>query len=269
MELHFDDGYFDDGTDLEVRMFELSHLFKTVFTAAVNMEAIHVGFPSHRPIGLPLETIFHHVRWSKLVAFGIQGWRLHADEIIGFAQRHRDRLRGLRLRDVIIREGSMWKTVLSFFHTEMQRLDWVSLRRIDYASHFDELWENAGIELPDDPPGGLSDSDDEDLDDAYWNEAEQQDEVDREIPDWDSVNMSDSDHVGSDDDERGRAAHEMDFPPLKSPDTPNSVPWCNCSARAFPLGVDDLGDDGISVDNRKWKMWEKWVLGRCPEHDPR
>ncbi|KAG9995887.1 hypothetical protein KCU78_g17714, partial [Aureobasidium melanogenum] len=272
LELHFDDGYFDDGTDLEVRMFELSHLFKTVFSAAVNMEAIHVGFPSHRPIGLPLETIFHNVRWSKLIAFGIQGWRLHSDEIIAFAQRHRDRLRGLRLRDVMLREGSMWKTILAFLHTEMRRLDWVSLRRIDYATHFDTVWENAGIELPDDPPGGLSSSDSESdsENDLYWDETDQNDTNHSTASDWDS-NNSDSDHNNSDsdDEERGRAAHEMDFPPLNSPDTPNSVPWCNCNGKAFPITADALDDDGISVDTRKWKMWEKWVLGRCPEHDIR
>jgi hypothetical protein len=274
LELHFDDGYFDDNTDLEVRMFELSHLFKTVFSAAVNMEAIHVGFPSHRPIGLPLETIFHSVTWNKLLAFGIQGWRLHAHEIIDFATRHKDRLRGLRLRDVMLREGSMWKSVLSFLHTEMRRLDWVSLRRIDYASHFDTMWENAGIELPDDPPGGLS-SDDEDSDsetDIYWDETEQNDtNHSTTASDWDSLNASDSDHHNSDsedgDAERGRAAHEMDFPPLNSPDTPNSVPWCNCKGRSFQVGVEELGDDGLSVDTKQWKMWEKWVLGRCPEHD--
>jgi hypothetical protein len=275
LELHFDDGYFDDNTDLEIRMFELSHLFKTVFSAAVNMEAIHVGFPSHRPIGLSLETIFHNVTWNKLIAFGIQGWRLHDHEIIDFATRHKDRLRGLRLRDVMLREGGMWKNVLAFLHTEMRRLDWVSLRRIDYAAHFDTVWENAGIELPDDPPGGLSsddeneDEDEDDENDVYWDDIEQE-EANRSTTasDWDSPNASDSEHHNSDsEEERGRAAHEMDFPPLNSPDTPNSVPWCNCNRRAFPVGVDDLGDDGLSVDTKQWKMWEKWVLGRCPEHD--
>ena len=270
LELHFDDGYFDDATDLEVRMSELSDLFKSVFTAAVNMEAIHVGFPSHRPIGLPLDTIFHGVKWSKLTAFGVQGWRLHANEIIGLARRHRDGLKGLRLRDVMLREGSLWKDVLTYLRDEMWRLDWVSLRRIDYATHFDEIWEHAGIELPSDPPGGLSDSDDDsndsDMEDMYFDETDEQ-ALDEESPDWDSVNVSDSEGAESEDDDRGRAAYEMDFPPLNSPDTPNSAPWCNCNGRAYPTSVDDLGDDGLSVGTRKWKMWEKWVLGRCPEHD--
>ncbi|KAI4721496.1 hypothetical protein E4T48_02236 [Aureobasidium sp. EXF-10727] len=265
LELHFDDGYFDDNTDLEIRMFELSHLFKTVFSSAVNMEAIHVGFPSHRPIGLPLETIFHHVKWTKLLAFGIQGWRLHSDEIIAFAQRHKDRLRGLRLRDVMLRDHSTWKSVLGFLRTEMRRLDWVSLRRIDYATHFDTVWENAGMELPDDPPGGLSSSDSEsESEDGYWDEVEQQ----ASTSDWDSIDNSDAD-TDEEDEDRGRAAHEMHFPPLNSPDTPVSGSWCNCNGRPFPLGGDELGDDGVSVDTRKWKMWEKWVLGRCPEHDLR
>jgi len=269
LELHFDDGYFDDNTDLEIRMFELSQLFKTVFQAAVNMEAIHVGFPSHRPIGLPLETIFHNVTWNKLVAFGIQGWRLHDHEIIAFATRHKERLRGLRLRDVMLREGSMWKSILGFLHSEMRRLDWVSLRRIDYAAHFDTVWENAGIELPDDPPGGLSSSDEDtdSEDDIYWDEEteRQDDETNHSTTasDWDSMNGSESE----DGEERGRAAHEMDFPPLSSPDTANSAPWCNCNKRAFPVSVDNLGDDGTSVDTKQWKTWEKWVLGRCPEHN--
>jgi hypothetical protein len=44
---------------------------------------------------------------------------------------------------------------------EMELLDWVSLRRIGYSTHFDELWAGS-MEVVDDVPGGASDSDDED-----------------------------------------------------------------------------------------------------------
>ena len=77
LELHF-----DDGIDLDQRMRDLSSLSKAVFTAAKNIEAVHIGFPSHRPLTLRLEEIFHNVKWEKLQAFGIQAWRLDADEII-------------------------------------------------------------------------------------------------------------------------------------------------------------------------------------------
>jgi len=155
LELHFDDGF-----DLDNRMRALSSLSRSVFTAAKNMQAVHIGFPSHRPLSLKLEEIFHNVKWEKLLAFGIQAWRLDADEIIALARRHREKLRGLRLRDVLLKDGSRWKDVLAFLRDEMVRLDWVSLRRIDYEKHFFDQWV-LGAEVPDDPPGGGSESDDE------------------------------------------------------------------------------------------------------------
>lgn len=262
LELHF-----DDGQDLDMRMSELSELFKIVFTAAVNMEAVHVGFPSHRPLSLPLETLFHNVQWRMLIAFGVQGWKLDAEEIISFARRHRERLKGLRLRDVLLKDGSMWKDILGVLRNEMQRLDWVSLRRIGYSRPFDEYWANPGIEVPDDPPGGASESDDDADDDLYPADTDDEDSHSDFDSDYDMEPDSDDDDS---DDEHGPAAHAMDFPSrLNSPDTPNSMPWCNCNGQRYPESVDELGDDGTFVDNQKRKVWEKWVLGRCPEHDVR
>lgn len=259
LELHF-----DDGQELDIRMQDLSSLFNVVFTAAVNMEAVHVGFPSHRPLSLSLETIFHNVQWKRLIAFGIQGWKLEADEIINLAKRHRERLKGLRLRDVLLKDGSMWKDILGFLRNDMLRLDWVSLRRIGYSKPFDDYWANPGIEVPDDPPGGASESDDE-SDDLYHTDPEV---YDNGSSDFSSDYNTDSEHEEDSDEEHGPEAHEIEFPSrLNSPDTPNSMPWCNCNGRSYPDSVDDLGDDGAFVDNTKRKMWEKWVLGRCPEHD--
>ncbi|KAF2867240.1 hypothetical protein BDV95DRAFT_631345 [Massariosphaeria phaeospora] len=260
LELHF-----DDGTDLDNRMRELSSLSKVVFNAAKNMQAVHIGFPTQRPLTLKLEEIFHNVKWEKLVAFGIQAWRLDADEIIGLARRHREKLRGLRLRDVMLKDGSRWKDVLAYLRNEMIRLDWVSLRRIDYERHFDEQWV-LGAEVPDDPPIG-SDSDDEsddwephdddaDEDDVPNHQNHHADDEDSEP----SLDVSDSE-AETDEPEQGGDIH---FPPL-SPDTPASIPWCNCNGHDDTTEV--LMDDGVAVTYSQRKFWERWVVGRyCAEH---
>lgn len=290
--------HFDDGNDLDQKMSELSGLFKTVFTTAKNMQAVHVGFPMHRPLNLPLEDVFHHVTWDRLVAFGVQGWKLDAREIIGLALRHRDRLKGLRLRDVLLREGSMWRDVLGELRDAMYRLDWVSLRRIGYAKHFDDQWMVAGAEVPDDPPPGESESEsDSDVDDydpmvgpsnshQHNMNGEQMDHDhddhdgvhDDHDHDHDQKHNQDHDHEhdhetseseSDSDDEHGPDAHEMDFPPLDSPNTPASAPWCNCAGSTHVDSREDLEDDGYWISNTKRKAWEKWVIRRCPSHGDR
>ncbi|KAF2021779.1 hypothetical protein BU24DRAFT_28591 [Aaosphaeria arxii CBS 175.79] len=259
LELHF-----DDGIDLDDRMRELSSLSKVVFSAAKNMQAVHIGFPSHRPLNLRLEEIFHHVKWEKLLAFGIQAWRLDADEIIALASRHRERLRGLRLRDVLLKDGSRWKDVLSFLRYNMDRLDWVSLRRIDYDKHFGEQWV-LGAEVPDDPLMGSSD--DESSDDWSTHEEDDHDIQDHNHFHYDESEESQYDSgsdAGTDEPEQGG---NMEFPPM-SPDTPASLPCSNCNGRiSFADGVECLGDDGVAVTYSQRKHWEKWVIGKqCAEH---
>jgi hypothetical protein len=297
LELHFD----GELLDLDATMRELSPLFRGVFSAARNMQAVHVGFPSYRPVSLPLEDVFHHVRWEKLVAFGIQGWKLHTEEIIGVADRHRDRLKGLRLRDVQLKEGSRWKDVLGFLRNDMRRLDWVSLRRIGYARSFDEHMSQQGVEiLDDDPPGGYSseevdewDRDDNEHDTYITHSANgtaagpSQSHSHHYSHSYDSDDESigsestDDAHLHSDD-EHGPDAHQLGFPAgtLNSPDTPTSVPFCNCGERerngsksnTGPESAEDLGDNGEFVNPDVRRMWERWVvrrLGVCPEHSPR
>lgn len=255
LELHF-----DDGTDLDNKMMELSPLFKTVFMAARNMQAVHIGFPSHRPVNIKLEDLFHGVRWEKLSAFGIQAWRLNADEIIALAGRHRERLKGLRLRDVLLREGSMWKDVLGFLRDGMSHLDWVSLRRIGYAVHFDQQWAAAGAEVPDDPPGGASESDYESGEDFQSDGDDTQHDLNEENGD----NESSTERSDADDD-HGPSAHEIEFPQLPT-EVPASEPWCNCNGRQGPSSIEELGDNGMYVTNAQRKLWEKWVVRRCPVH---
>ena len=250
LELHF-----DDGPDMNVKMRHLSGFFKKIFVSARNMQAIHIGFPSRQPLEVRLEELFHHVHWEKLRAFGVQAWRLDAQEIIDLARRHRKTLRGLRLRDVQLKNGSMWKDVLAMLRAEMEQLDWVSLRRIDYANHFDEVWAHS-MEVPDYPPGGASDSDDEDDFDAHVvleSDDEASDEED---------SYTDSEQHSNADTDYGPNANELAL----SPDTPASLPICTCSRNSFPASADELGDNGQCVIYQQRKLWEKWVVGRCPEH---
>ncbi|KAH8726811.1 hypothetical protein GQ44DRAFT_612945 [Phaeosphaeriaceae sp. PMI808] len=255
LELHF-----DDPTDLDVKMRELSTFSEAVFTAAKNIEAVHIGFPSHRPLTLRLEEIFHNVKWDKLQAFGIQAWRLDADEIISLARRHRETLRGLRLRDVLLRDGSHWKDVLVCLRDDMVKLDWVSLRRIDYEKHFDES-RVLGAEVPDEPLVG-SDSSDEsddwdlaDDDDALNHHADDEaDGSDGSVPDSDSES-----DAGTDEPEQGGFLHF----PQTYPDTPVSVPCCN----GHMDSVEALGDDGTCVTYVQRKWWERWCVNKlCSEH---
>lgn len=266
LELHF-----DDGVDLDQKMLELSNFFCIIFTAAVNMQTIHLGFPSHRPVDISLENIFHHVKWEKLVAFGIQGWKLEAKDIIALAGRHRERLRGLRLRDVFLKENSMWKEVLRFLHDEMPQLDWVSLRRIGYAKTFDEQWAAAGVEVPDDIPGGISDSDEEPNDQSSDDSLSDNDVASTDHDRYSNTDVSEDQDATTDDDadddgEQGPSAHEISFPQMSN-ERQNPKPWCNCNSRGvYPVDAEDLGDDGIFVGNMQRKNWEVWITGRCAQH---
>lgn len=247
LELHFDDSF-----DLDHKMMGLSGLFRDVLTAAENMQAIHVGFPSHYPLGLRLEDLFHNIRWENLSAFGIQAWKLDATEIISLVRRHRDKLRGLRLRDVLLKDDSMWKDVLQVLRAEMERLDWVSLRRIGYARRFEEQMAETGIEI-EDVPGGDSESGDEE--DEFSTSAS---ELDMPSDHRSDTDMGEDLDEEEDNDENGPQANEMGFPQLSD----DARPWCNCSGQE-PLSADELGDDGITVSNSQRKMWEKWCTKRC------
>lgn len=176
--------------------------------------------------------------WEKLQAFGIQAWRLDANEIIGLARRHRETLRGLRLRDVLLKDGSRWKDVLAYLRDDMKKLDWVSLRRIDYEKHFDES-RTLGFEIPD---GIGSDSSDAEND---WDMADDDDAFNanaNDLADGSNGSVPDSDvESDADTDEPEQGGH-MHFP-SGYPDTPVSAPCCNGDS------VDALGDDGIWVSN--------------------
>lgn len=275
--------HFDEVTDLDQRIGELSNLFKTVFATAEAMQAVHVGFPSDRPLNLPLERVFHKVVWKKLVALGVNGWNLDADEIVDLALRHRQRLKGLRLRHVHLRPGSIWKDVLGKLRDSMLELEWVSLRKIDYMDHFDDT-NPGGAEITDDLFENESDSETDEDEDGAPGLASRPTSSDvhpnghfdphtlaiagpSATNQYTNGSMSvdeDSDGHTDSDDGHGPESVEMDFPEMASADTPASAPWCNCNGHSD--SADDIGDNGRSVSNAQRKAWEKWVIRRCPEH---
>nr|POE77533.1 hypothetical protein CFP56_09180 [Quercus suber] len=258
LTLHFDDS----NVDFDYKIGNLSPLFRTVFTTAPHMQAIHIGFPSHRPLSLPIETVFHNVAWERLVAFSVQGWKLEANEIISLVTRYKDRLKGLRLRDVHIKEGGMWRDVLRALRDRMHKLRWVSLRSIGYERYFETARLAIGPEMPEDDGAGDSSS-------VPDSSTDEDDDTDEDAPepssaneDWESEDSSSN--SGS---ENGPLNNSIDFPLLDSPRTPISyATWHKSEGQAQLFESSDLDDDGLFVSNSKRKAWEDWVVRRDREH---
>ncbi|WEW59226.1 hypothetical protein PRK78_004695 [Emydomyces testavorans] len=250
LEVHFDAMRY-----VNAEMRELSDVFHALFLAARNMEAVHLGFPSRLPLDLSLEDIFHNVYWERLRAFGIQAWRLDSREIIDFARRHRKTLRGLRLRDVLLKEGSMWKDVLSMLHDEMEQLEWVSLRRIDYSNAFDEKWATSA-DISDIQSFPNSDSEDDNNFDVYEGQNGQADD-DMSIGE-ESDGMSD--HNGDD----GPRAHQIELAPDTAINAPvlHVPPFMNQWELLSSVSADELDDNGLNVEYRQRKIWEAWVISK-------
>ncbi|KAK4697444.1 hypothetical protein P7C71_g637, partial [Lecanoromycetidae sp. Uapishka_2] len=111
------------------------------------------------------------------------------------------------------------------------------------------------MEVPDDPPGGASDSDDENEIPDHFNNMDHDAESEGD----------ESDNNSNADTDNGPDANELAL----SPDTPTSMPFCTCSRSSYPANADELGDNGHFVTYQQRKAWEKWVCGRCAEHSAR
>ncbi|KAJ5757985.1 uncharacterized protein N7511_006679 [Penicillium nucicola] len=211
-------------------MADLSGIFHRFFLAAKNLIAIHIGFLGKTPLDLDLESVFHDIRWKTLRKLSIQGWRLHASEIIDLARRHRFQLRDLGLVGIYLRAGGKWSDVLSFLREEMDQLERLELREIDYAAYFDLVFgSNVGVEVFDDYP--LPVQVPSSLDVAAAAEAEG----------------------------RASAGPGLGF----GPDGPSGRigRYGRVSVeRVWVLGAEGLGDDGMHVLHEQMPLWEAWVL---------
>ncbi|EAU34413.1 predicted protein [Aspergillus terreus NIH2624] len=213
----------------------LSPVFHDFFLAATNLAAIHLGFPATRPLALPLDRVFHRVQWKRLRALSLQGWRLGADEIIALVRRHRRPLRDLRLTSIFLDAGR-WRDVLAVMHDEMDHLDRVDLRDINYAAYLDALdfphghaHSQAQAHAP--PPPGIV--------------------LDIPQPALFASSSSSSSSSSSPSPSSGTAQSHGNRRPSLTPATRD---------RLRSLTADELGDNGVSVGCGQNALWEAWVL---------
>ncbi|RAL05981.1 F-box domain protein [Aspergillus ibericus CBS 121593] len=215
------DVTFHSAANLSKYMETLSSVFHNFFLAAKNLTVIHLGFPAIAPLDLALEQIFHHLQWKSLRTLSIQGWRLGSEEIIALIRRHRRQLRDVRLAHIYIRPGGRWRDVLSVLHDDMDHLDHIDLRGIDYASHFD-------TSINTNPIGhGTGSSQTPTLAIVVQPTAI--------LPPHKAVLNTDY------------------YSPSRS--YPNMTP-----EQLRAVTVDGLGDDGVSVKHNQSNFWETWVL---------
>ncbi|KAJ5788488.1 hypothetical protein N7457_003478 [Penicillium paradoxum] len=219
---------FHSTADITTTMRDLTEVFHHFFLAAKNLIAIHIGFLSKTPLDLDLEQLFHHIRWKTLRKLSIQGWRLSADEIMALARRHSSQLRDFRLLGVYLRPGGMWRDVLAVLHDEMEQLERLVLRDIDYAAHFDSIAVSNGVEVFDDYPIVSAPSS---LTVAAGTSGVQS-PVTMLVPDGPPA------WIG------GRQF------PLKR----------TSLERLRTLSSEELGDDGVHVSREQMPFWEAWVL---------
>ncbi|RMJ24902.1 F-box domain protein [Aspergillus sp. HF37] len=206
---------------MTANMRSLSPAFHSFFLATENLTAIHLGFPATKPLDLSLEQIFHRIHWKKLRTLSLQGWRrLRSDELIGLVRRHRRQLRNLRLISIYLDAGGRWRDVLAVFHDELEHLERIDLREIDYARRADITHTN-GVN-PHDNANPVADP----------APAPQSDPA---VLTEDLLSFSQRPSVQS---------------PL--PDLPLE--------KLKTLSADDLGDDGFRVKRGQRALWEAWVL---------
>lgn len=243
------------------------------------------------------------VHWENLRYIGLGAWKLNASDIIGFVRRHRRSLKSIRLRGVLLNEGSRWIDILRVFRRELN-LTWVSLRRVGYSAL--------------EPPIiAMDDYDDDSLDsDGDWYETESESGSDGGIHhtagqngnlalietqsidggqshdaghsvssqieglavsdvsiEGEYLGMHDSDHGSdADDSEDGEAVNDNgidDRTMVAHSDLAlETITTCNC---AEGYSWEDLKDDyGMNPTSELWKWWQEWAtIKRCHIHDPR
>lgn len=244
-----------------------------------NMVSLHIGFPQ-QPVALSLHSIFQCVQLDKIRVLSLDGWRLSGQQIVAITRQYKQTLRGLRLRGVLLDvepiehneedgNGFIWRDVLVFLRNETQ-LQWISLRRINYAQYWDSIM--AGARDVTDDGDDQSESEVE----GTWDQDTTQDNADEtiqeesedDISEYEDDHSSDLNSEGGDNsiaDSNLDSDHDI-VPPARRARRQIGYPWdqqCSCSG-----DPESLHDDGEFVEKAQWKFWEKWVLGRsyCALH---
>ncbi|KNG82864.1 F-box domain protein [Aspergillus nomiae NRRL 13137] len=153
------------------------------------------------------------------------GWRLDSEEVISLIRRHRRQLRDIALADVYLRNGGRWRDILSVLHDEMDQVECIYLRDIDYADHLDS-------DSPD-TNGHASTSSTSVLSVVP--------EPTLALPPY-------------------RTSFTVDYPPFSPCGSTRRSFSETTLERLRALTVDDLGDNGVSVRREQGLLWEAWVL---------
>ena len=292
LELSFDDKELSmnllhpvngrDQNNLDERILLLSEMFlRDLFSTAENLSTILLGFDPNRPLNIPLEAVFHNMSWLKLKCLGLNSWRLSASEILSFVKRHRKTLRGLRLENIRLRDGDLWRDVVIALKMNARELQVVSLGGCGYEKEFDKRKQDALV-MGTNPNilggigGGPSGFGHLAGDDGWLDELSMALGIevdDSSVSDTDeSLGRSiDDDHevVVVDDDEHGG---------LIGPGQSHNVAYMSSSSNVldaelggmrsgpYSLGVGDIDEESILADNGQTttfvqrRRWEQWIV---------
>ncbi|KAL4922517.1 hypothetical protein BDW62DRAFT_197188 [Aspergillus aurantiobrunneus] len=242
------DVTFHAKTDVTSHMEVLSHAFRDFFLGAKNLETIHLGFATAVPLNLTLEQVFHRIQWKRLRTLSIQGWRLNSQEIISFIRRHRRQLRDIRLVSIFLRDGGRWRDVLSVLHDEMDEIEHIDLREINYTSHLDATYGPNGSNGHGNSYGighgnGNGSAGFHHPLSIYVNHHNLTNPPSPPSPPSFHQAVLNTDYLASA--SWGHARH------LFSRSTLTSL---------RSLSIDELGDDGTYVRHEQRQLWEAWVL---------
>ncbi|KAJ5580593.1 hypothetical protein N7450_006894 [Penicillium hetheringtonii] len=219
---------FHSHADISSTMSDLSDVFRKFFIEAKSLASIHIGFPSKFPLSVPLDSVFHAARWKDLRSLSIASWRLNAEDLISLLRRHRHKLQDLHLTSIYLRPGGKWTSVLQVLDTEMDHLDRLYLREIDYAAYFDAAFTSAGVEIYDPIPIALP------------------------SPSSSTVSVAAGPSPPSSPDLFSNMLVQTHY-------NQNSF-YHGLFEKVRGLSVDELGDDGIHVRRDQEQLWEAWVL---------
>jgi hypothetical protein len=267
---------FDDRINLDEEIVMLSELLEQGIASAAHVQGLHIDFTN--PISIPFKTIFHDVH-ENLRYIGFGAWKVDSEDIIRFVLRHRN-LKSIRLREVLLNEGSKWMDVLKVLRLHFT-LDWVSLRGIGYAGqqirmplfvddeYYDSESDSDGSNISDfESDSERNDSDGGDIGDLSDQETEGTSEGAGSQQDTTSHEAFSTDESDLDNGEPEETASNGTIDDLMmlghiTPTTGSQL-QCNC----LDFGWDTLRDDqGLNPSKELWKSWQTWVVNRCPEHD--
>ncbi|KAF8471717.1 hypothetical protein BDZ91DRAFT_716376 [Kalaharituber pfeilii] len=294
LELSFDDKELSlswlhgmrwrDQESLDERILLLSKIFfRDLFMTAENLSTIFLGFDHNRPLNIPLESVFHDISWSKLKSLGLESWRLSTKEIVDVVKRHRKTLRALRLGNVRLRDGDLWRDVVIALRRHARELQLVSLDGCGYEKEFDKwrqslLMGNLGGGL-----GGLMPGVGHAAGDDGWT-----DELSMALGiEVDDISASDTDEPleGNNHDDNGVEVVEYDHGGLVGAGTADaSLPGQTGASGEYMLssdhvldiklerprtglsgiGLDDeetiLADNGQTITYAQRRRWEEWIV---------